>query len=148
MSFTVKFCNSSSPREKIGKSLTSGSVFSCSLKEGTSVYRPTLLIKSDADVSSYNYMQIPQFNRSYFIEDCVLINGLWEVTGHVDVLETYKAQILNNDAVIKRQQNKYNLYLDDPDFRVYNNESIQTLQFPSNNFMKSLQYILVTDSEV
>lgn len=93
-------------------------------------------------------MQIPQFNRSYFIEDCVLINGLWEVTGHVDVLETYKAQILNNDAVIKRQQNKYNLYLDDPDFRVYNNESIQTLQFPSNNFMKSLQYILVTDSEV
>ena len=48
-------------------------------------------------------------------------------------------------AMIRRQQNIYNLYLNDPDFITYNNEKIQTLKFKNGTtpFSKTLTYVLV-----
>ena len=146
MSITVTLKNNSSPVEKIGKTLTAGTDFTCVLKEGTSILRPTLVLSSSSNLGSFNYMYISDFSRYYFIDDIVsLHNNLWEVSGHVDVLETYAAQIKTNTAVIKRQQTKYNLYLDDPEFKTYNYEQIQTLQFPANSFNKALSYVLVVN---
>lgn len=148
MSLTVKLCNNSSPREKIGKTLSAGTLFDCLLKEGTSIYNPTIILKSSVDVYNYNYMYIPEFDRFYFMVDIVSNNNLWEVTGHVDVLETFKAGILANNAVLKRQQHKYNLYLDDPDFQTYNYEIIKCIKFEaSEDLSKTLQFILVTDNK-
>lgn len=144
--FDVVLMINTSPVEKIGKSLETGTTISCALKDNTSILRPTIIIKSNASIHTYNYMKIQQFNRFYFIDDIKSLNNdMWEVSAHVDVLETYKTAILNNNAVIKRQQNQYNLYLDDPDFHVYNYEKLQTLQFPANSFTKSLKYVLVTN---
>lgn len=135
-----------SPNEKIGKSLTAGPSFTCVLKDATSILRPTLEIMTSDNITGYNYMYIAAFGRYYFIDDIVsLNNNRWEVSGHVDVLETYKTAILANEAVVKRQQSQYNLYLDDPDFHAYNYERIQTLKFPANNFHKALNYILVVN---
>ena len=101
-----------------------------------------------SSLASFNYMYIADFGRYYFIDDIVSINqGIWEVSGHVDVLETYKTAILANKAIVKRQQSKYNLYLDDPDFHAYNYERIQTLQFPVNTFSKALEYVLVCNGQ-
>lgn len=134
----------SSPVEKIGKTLTTGTSFSCLLKDNTSILRPTIFISSASDLSGFNYMYIADFNRYYFIDDIVSVhNNQWEISGHVDVLETYKTAILNNQAVVKRQASQFNLYLDDPDFHAYNYERIQTLKFPANTFSKALNYVLV-----
>ena len=72
---------------------------------------------------------------------------MWEISAHVDVLETYSAAIKANSAVIKRQQNQFNLYLDDPEFKTYNKEQIQTKRFvnPAGGFSKQLQYILTVN---
>lgn len=143
---TVNLMQNKSPVEKIGKNITVGTSASCALKDGTSVLRPVLRIQTSDNVYDYNYLRITEFNRYYFIDDIIsLNNNIWEVKAHVDVLETYKNAILANTAVIKRQQNQYNLYLDDPDFHVYNYEKLQTLQFPTNSFNKALKYVLVVN---
>lgn len=139
----IKLCNTSDPREKVKKTVTSGVTFSCVLKEGTSIFNPVVILQTDASVYNFNYMHIPTFNRFYFITDIRSIgNNRWEIQGHVDVLNTYASGILNNDAVIKRQQNLYNLYLNDPDFQTYNNDVIQTKKFTDSEFSKNLTYVL------
>ena len=148
MSFTVTLCNNSSPVEKIGKTLSEGSDFTCALKDNTSILRPTLILRSDnASLAGFNYMKIPEFNRFYFIDDIVsLHNYQWEISGHVDVLETYATEIKANQAVIKRQAKLYNLYLDDPEFHVLNYERIQCYKFPANAFTKSFSFLLVANN--
>ena len=146
MALTVNLMKSASPVEKIGKSLTTGGTYSCVLKDGTSILKPVLELRTSDPVYTYNYMQIADFSRYYFIDDIIsLHNNLWEIHARVDVLETYKAQILANSAVVRRQQSLFNLYLDDPDFHAYNYERIQTLKFPANEFTKALNYVLVVN---
>lgn len=146
MALTVTLYNNGSPVEKIGKTLTNGTDFSCVLKDATSILRPTIEVSSSSNLSGFNYMYISDFGRYYFIDDIVSThNNRWEISAHVDVLETYKTEILANSAVVRRQQSQYNLYLDDPDFHAYNYERIQTLKFPANTFNKALNYILVVN---
>ena len=148
MSLTATLKVNSSPVEKIGKTLSTGLDFSVTLKEGTSILRPVLLLSSptQSPLTGYNYMYISAFSRYYFIDDIKSIrNDLWEISAHVDVLETYATAIKNNSAVIKRQEKLFNLYLDDGEFKTYNYEKIQTLQFPENTFSKNLAYGLVVN---
>lgn len=147
MAFSVDLHRNNSPVEKIGKSLTDQLTISdVVIKRDTSVLKPVLLVNSSQEIYVYNYMYISEFYRYYFIDDIRSINqNMWEVSAHVDVLETYKNGILANNAVIKRQAGQYNLYLDDPDFHAYNYERIQTLQFPQNSFSKLLNYVLVVN---
>ena len=149
MSISVKLCHNSSPVEKIGKTIDAGTSYDCVLKADTSVLTPTIILcDTGVNLKGYNYMYIADFGRYYFIDDIVTKNNdVWEVSGHVDVLETYKSQILANTAVIKRQEKQYNLYLDDPEFHTYNYEQIQTLKFPANAFDKTLSYVLVCNGE-
>lgn len=147
MSFSVDLYVNNSPVEKIGKNLTGGHTISdVLLKRDTSILRPVLLVNSVQDIYTFNYMYISEFGRYYFIDDIRSVHdNLWEISAHVDVLETYKTQILSNTAVLRRQANKYNLYLDDPEFKTYNYEQIQTLKFPANSFNKQLHYVLVVN---
>lgn len=147
MAFSVDLYRNNSPVEKIGKSLTDQLTISdVVIKRDTSVLKPVLLVNSSEEIYVYNYMYISEFYRYYFIDDIRSINqNMWEVSAHVDVLETYKNGILANSAVIKRQEGQFNLYLDDPDFHAYNYERIQTLKFPNNVFDKALNYILVVN---
>lgn len=148
MSLSVTLYNSSSPVEKIGKTLTAGGTYSCSLKETTSILNPVLVIRTTDPVYNYNYLYIQEFGRYYFINDIKSVNNnVWEISAHVDVLETYKTAILANEAVIRRQDKLFNLYLDDSDFHVLNYERVQTLKFPQNAFSKNLTYVLVVNND-
>lgn len=147
MSFDVRLCHNNSPVEKISKNLDSGETFAgCCLKDATSILKPVIRLKTNSNIYTYNYMYISEFERYYFIDDIVsLNNGIWEISAHVDVLETYKNSILSQQAVIKRQQNKFNLYLNDPDFQTYNYDMIQTKKFSNSGFNKVLNYVLVVN---
>ena len=146
MSLTAILYNNKSPNEKIGKNLTQLNSFSVLLKEKTSVLNPVLIIESSSDLYQANYLYIQELGRYYYINDIALLHDdIYEIHAHVDVLETYKTGIKNNDAVIRRQKSKFNLYLDDPDFHTYNYDRIQTLKFPANSFSKTLTYVLVVN---
>lgn len=146
MSLTVKLHHNSSPDNKIGKQLDAGLTMNCVLKEESSILKPTIIIEAATPPITYNYMYIQELQRYYFIDDIVSKNNkIWEITGHVDVLQTFQNGILAQDAVIRRQQNKYNLYLNDPDFMTYNYDQLQTLYFSNTGFLKTLSYVLVVN---
>lgn len=143
----VELMNNQSPVNKINKYLIGGPTYDCLLKENTSILRPIIILRTSDNIASYNYMSIGAFGRYYFIDDIRSVhNDTWEIQAHVDVLETYKDAILANRAIIRRQENRFNLYLDDPEFKTFNTEKIQTIKFPANTgFSKTLKYVLTVN---
>lgn len=142
MAFTVALQNNASPKNQLNKSVSGVLSVSGTLKDGTSVIDPVILVQAPlSTLVNANYMTITAFGRSYFITDIRSIReGLVEVSGHVDVLSTYASGIRGNSAVIYRQENDWNLYLDDGTFQVYNNPNVLTRPFPSG--FSSLEFVL------
>lgn len=149
MSFPIILKRNLSPVKQLDKTFDSDTAsFDVVLKENTDVFMPTFLLQTDGNkLWKYNYIDGTDFSgRYYFITDVRSVgNNRFEVDAKTDVLSTWKNEIRANRAVIRRQQNLYNLYLDDPDFHTYNYDRIQTIQFPQNSFNKSLQYVLVVN---
>lgn len=147
MSFSITLYQNESPVEKIGKTLSNAhTVTDVVLKKDTSILKPTLLINSVQSIYTYNYLEITEFSRKYFIDDIRSVNNnLWEIDAHVDVLDTYSTAILANTAVLRRQEKKFNLYLDDPEFKTLNTVRVQTKKFPNSGFKKALKYMLVVN---
>lgn len=72
--------------------------FDCVLKDTTSVDNPTFLI-SAADLEGYNYASWG--SRYYFVSALRSVrNNLWEVDCSLDVLATYKSNILATTAYV------------------------------------------------
>ena len=77
-------------------------------------------------------MYIESFNRFYFVDNITSIrNGLIQFSCRVDVLMSYRTAIRKNNAIIKKQENKWNLYLNDGTFKAYQNPNVLTKAFPS-----------------
>ena len=133
MSFDIQLMRNSSPKNQLDKSLTTITTATGTLKEDTSIIDPVIKIQCSIDsVKNCNYMYISNFGRYYFITDMRSItNSIVEFTAHVDVLTTYAGQIRGNTAIVKRQENRWNLYLDDGTFNVYQNPHVLTKAFPS-----------------
>lgn len=131
--FNITLQVNNSEKERLDKSITDIATISGTLREKTSLIDPVIVI--EGDLSNYvncNYMTIQAFNRSYFINNITSVsNNLFEISAHVDVLTTYKTQIRTNDAIIARQEKKWNLYLNDGVFKTYQNPYIVTKAFPS-----------------
>ena len=138
MAFEIKFQKTSSMNNKIGKDITDVLTLTGALRDETSVLDPVILIElvendiTEKQFFACNYCTISRFNRKYFITDMRSIrNNLVEVHCHVDVLETYAEDIKDLNAIIRRQEKKWNLYLDDGVFQTYQNPQIITKEFPS-----------------
>lgn len=142
MSFEIKLQTNSSEKNRLDKTLTDVLTLTGTLRNESSILNPTIRIEGDvSQVINCNYMTIPTFGRSYFITDITSIrNNIFEVSGHVDVLTTYKEGIRTNVGIIHRQENVYNLYLDDGVLKVYNNPQIVTKEFPSG--FSDYEYVL------
>lgn len=131
---TVNISYNASEKNKLTKSFTLLTSLTGEMVNESSVTDPVLLIQNltDSVVANMNYAEIVEFNRKYFITDIVHVRqNLYRVTLHVDVLSTYAEQIKNHSAVVSRQENKWNLYLDDGVFKTYQNPQIITKAFPS-----------------
>lgn len=148
MSYYLVFKKNLSPVNKFNKSFSNDTqTYNVVLKEMTDVFKPTFIIQTSERLWNYNYIDGSNFSgRQYFITDVRSIgNNRFEVDAKTDVLSTWATEIKNNSAVIRRQENKYNLYLDDPEFHIYNSERIQTLKLTNSEFSKALKYVLVVN---
>lgn len=142
MAFNISFGTTTSEKRQLDKTVSYTTTVTGVLRNQTGVVNPTILI--DADVSTIagcNYMSIPSFGRLYFITEIVSISDdLCQVSGHCDVLSTYKAGIRVNSAIIGRsaQQGNWNLYLNDPMLKVNSKSEIITKKgwssFPKDQF--------------
>lgn len=105
------------------------------LKNQTSVTNITVEIeKSNPVIYGYNYMYIDEFQRWYFIDDIINISAnRWIIKASVDVLMSFKNDILSTSAVIDKAENEFtaNLYLDDGSFVMDSRKYNQVKEFPS-----------------
>lgn len=133
MAFNILLQVNSSEKNRVNKSLTTLATLSGTLKAETSIIDPIILVEGNlASFVTCNYMSIPTFSRKYFINNIRSIrNGIFEISAHVDVISSFSTQILANKAIIRRQENNWNLYLNDGSFRVYQNPMVLTKAFPS-----------------
>lgn len=132
MSFAITFGRNRSEVNKMDKDVATIATYNGVLKNGSSIIDPVITIDGDiTSVVNANYITIPSFSRSYFIKDIVSVsNRLFEVSAHVDVLSSFKSQIRNNYAIVYRQKDLWNLYLDDGSFKIYQNPIVTTKSFP------------------
>lgn len=133
MAFQVLLQTNNSEKNKLDKDLATISTISGTLKNETSIIDPVILIEVDlTNLINCNYITIPVFGRSYFVTNIRSIRrNLVEVSAHVDVLSSFASQIRNNVAIVRRQENRWNLYLNDGVFKVYQNPMVLTREFPT-----------------
>lgn len=99
-----------------------------------SISNPALLIEYSnisALIGTVNYVHVPEFGRYYYITDYVINNNdLVTIKLKCDVLMSFKSVILSNSGIVSRQENDWNLYLNDDHIKCYQNSQIQTLEYP------------------
>lgn len=144
MSFVIKIQRMSSETIKIHKEVTTILELNGVLRDGSSIINPSVLIEDSVGLDVLNvanYMEIPEFGRKYFIGDIKSVyNGLIQISGHVDVLSSFSGDLLLNKGIIFRQENDWNLYLNDGVLEAYQNPIVVTKEFPSGFSGKS--YVL------
>lgn len=128
MSVTIKLYKNIGENELVDKSSTvldaTAKTVTGSFREPVDLLNPTVLINLNlSDATKYNYMYIAIFKRYYFITDVVLKSGstyaaedamgLFEISGHVDVLYSYHSKIEANSAWISRQASNPTPYIVD-----------------------------------
>lgn len=131
MNLTLYANNSENIR--MDKELTQIAELTGTLKEETSVIDPVIIVSDiDAYVTLVNYAYIQEFKRYYFITNIHSVReNLWRLSMHVDVLQTYKLDIRENSGIIERNENLYDLQLNDGLFKTRQNPRIVQYPFPS-----------------
>lgn len=133
MAFDITLQRNNSERNRLTKEISDLFTVSGELKTETSIIDPIIMIECDLSaVTRCNYVSIPTFGRSYFVNNIRSIRtGLVEFSCHVDVLSSFAEQIKKNTAIVRKQENNWNLYLNDGSFKVYQNPIVLTKAFPS-----------------
>ena len=104
---------------------------------------PVIKIEHDSPID-FDYVYIAAFNRYYFVEDITILRtGIMEIKLSVDVLESFKSGILGNTAIIDKQENNYNLYLNDDSIKMRQDPLVTCYEFPSGMFDNdSFEFVL------
>ena len=85
----------------INKNLVNGVTIPIHLKQGFDIINPNIVL--NGDYRGFNYAHIPSLNRFYFINNVEQLNlRLVKLNMTCDVLETYKSEILNLNAIFIR----------------------------------------------
>lgn len=128
---TIKLYNNLSDKIVVDKNITQqGSDVTGTLRENCSIIDPVIKMSAIGTyLLSSNYAYISEFGRYYYITNIVCVGDLFEVHMHVDVLMSFRGDIRTNSAVISRQENQYNLYLQDGVFKTYSQPHYEIKQF-------------------
>ena len=114
----------------------------------SSIINPTLKVSSGLIGQNVNYVYIPDLRRYYYIDNYIMENGFVIIECKVDVLMSFKNEILSEKVIASRSSNRYNLYLPDDKFKMYNYSRIQTFtMIPQDSLkfdMSIEQFVLTT----
>ena len=130
------------------KNLDSKLTLTGSLRNETDVVNPVILIEGNVDSISeyYNYAHIPSFNRSYFIREIRSVRtNILEISLAVDVLMSFRYEILANKVIINKSDNELwsNIYYDDGSF-ITESRDFYTIKTFEDGFNDTGEFILIT----
>lgn len=126
----------------VTKDLETQATLTGTLRNDCSIIDPVIQVESinNSIAAVCNYAKIANFGRYYFVRNITLKGKLWEITMHCDVLTSFQTELKALTAVVARQENIYNTYLQDGVFKTYANPHIQIMPF--TNGFDTFQYIL------
>lgn len=147
----VNFYNYTGADNVINKSLENPTTLNCNMQVATEQLSPHVRVTyNDLDAPSlfeYNYCSFNGYY--YFIDTAHIINigkGIYDVPMALDVLMTYKDDILNSTAIIERSSSNYNMYLQDNMYNAYGYPLIGCKMFPKG-FEQYVSYLLTTNTK-
>lgn len=110
-----------------------------------SIMSPVIRFESD-EILRFNYARIPELQRYYYIKDRTAFReGVWDISFEVDVLMSFRNDILHLSAIVDKQslQSNGDEYIDDGSL-VTENVMFQTVYNFPNGFNNTGEYILIT----
>lgn len=135
--------NNTSEKNKIGKNLSTVNTLSGYLKESTSITHPVILIEYASPVG-FNYVYIQEFSRYYYVIDATVVRqNLIRLSLAVDVLESFKTQILAQPAIVDKNEVRIEKYLPDENLITLVKTKTDIVNFPSG-LLDTGEYILIT----
>ena len=110
VTMTIKTYRFLGDSRKIDKTLTAVSAYSNAVIVGDmSIHTPTISLQLDSftDVINFNYIYILELRRYYYVVDSTIReDGFVLLQCKVDVLKSFKTDILASTQYVERQQNK------------------------------------------
>mgnify|MGYP007101885808 FL=1 len=103
----ITLYKNTSANNTINKNIISPVNISGHLHDSTDVEFPVIVLHGI--YTAYNYCYIPAFQRYYFIENIVIHGNTTIIKCTIDVLYTYRTDVLNSYALIN-QSTEYNPY--------------------------------------
>ena len=140
----VTFYNTTSDSRKVNKSLTAlGSAVDFELKEDSSIINPVLILNKNSFISKSNYLYIKELDRYYFINDIKYLTGnRIEIYSSLDVLYTYKDELLKCNCLIDRTKTVSDKYIIDSEIRLTSKPITETYSF-GKSFDNNLHNVLI-----
>lgn len=151
----IKFYRYTGEKNKINKIISNPKIVEANIDVSSEIMNPIIRYDvsdtTDYILPEYNYLMInidsttsdfANRPRYYFISDIKSIaSGVFLLYTKLDVLMTYRDEILNSTADIERSSSNYNLYLNDDFYQAYAYPRIGCKQFPSG-FSNNYNYLL------
>ena len=139
----VQLLKNTSNTNSFSRSFAKNKTYSCVLKEGSDALNPSITLEIE-NPTDYNEMYIPEFGRYYFIGWENISNSLWRAYAkEIDVLYTYRNEILRLNAIIDKQEFRTNPLIDDGSYVSQVNTVPEVVYF-QNGFDATEKYILIT----
>lgn len=140
----VQFFYNQSDARVINKNLIEGETFSGQARDEVNVMNP--IIRFDTpEILRYNYAYIPELQRYYeIVEKNAFREGLWDITFSVDVLMSFRRDILPLPVVVDKQSDFVNgdEYIDDGSLVTENLMFSRVINF-DYGFNDNPEYILI-----
>ena len=134
VTLTIRKCLSEEIRVDKTFDSTADIQLSGNFRENEDVLNPVITIETTVNLSGYNYVEVAEFGRKYFMKPEVINNKLWRLVCRVDVLSTYAAGIQASKALVNRtaKQDKINFYVNDGSLYTEQREIITYEVFKKN----------------
>lgn len=140
----------SSERQAINKTISSPTTLTGSLRGESSVISPSFLIEH-SNPSGFNYCYISDFGRYYFITNITSVRtGIWRIDCAVDVLMSFKTEILNLDVIVSDLsigESPASVYYSGEQWQTTVKTITDVINFPSG-LLDDGEYILITSGGI
>lgn len=130
MAFNITLYCNKSPSNAVNKTLEEVSRVSGTLRGACPVESPTIVVRGDSEkLLKADYLFFEPWKRWYYISSRTsLTSKLMEYSCTVDVLMTYRKEILANEALVGRSETDYDLYIADPQVVTHAKPLVQVYQ--------------------
>lgn len=134
MAITATFCKNDKKINSTRQPIASADdiTLQVELKDVTNLFTPSLVISADVFTDGlgnivnpmrYNYVQLPDFERFYFVRSWSWVVGRWECALEVDVMASFKTEIGSTTAFVLRAASQYDADIIDTKYPTTMNEA-------------------------